>query len=246
MVIRQDDDCGTRRSAVDRDKSHPEDDRSTGSPRGWHADPGGERIPTAGASPTPAGDPPPRPGEATWLRRRQLERQLHDSASLRISALSLRLGLLLHRSPPDEVNLQACIREVQDELHLVLQELRAVAGQIYPSVLDGAGLGAALRELADQREVELTVSASGGRFGPTAEGAAYFAVAECVAAEPNTAHDVAIWREGTTTLVVRLTEVEPRHAANLLDHLRPLGGALRVTRHDDRETCTMTMKLPCE
>ena len=80
--------------------------------------------------------------------RRDLERQLHDGAALRISALTLRLGLLRHRRPDDEQEFQAAVDELQDELHQVLQELRDVAGRLYPPLLDEAGLGPALREAA--------------------------------------------------------------------------------------------------
>ncbi|HEV7450200.1 MAG TPA: histidine kinase, partial [Pseudonocardiaceae bacterium] len=76
-----------------------------------------------------------------WLRRRFLQRQLHDGAALRISALTLHLGLLRHRTPPDGQAVQDCIGELQDELHAALDELREVAAKIYPPLLDEAGLG---------------------------------------------------------------------------------------------------------
>ena len=94
---------------------------------------------------------------AQWVRRRLLERQLHDGASLRISALALRLGLLRYQSPRDEDDWQNRIAELQDELHAVLQELRAVSAQIYPPLLDQAGLGPALRELVDQSGADVEI-----------------------------------------------------------------------------------------
>jgi Histidine kinase len=62
-----------------------------------------------------------------WRRRRLLQRQLHDGAALRISALTLRLGLLEHRAAPNGQAVQDSIGELQDELHTVLEELRDVA-----------------------------------------------------------------------------------------------------------------------
>src|SRR5687768_18056467 len=73
-----------------------------------------------------------RTAQEQWVRLRHLERQLHDGAALRISALALRLGMLRHRMPPDEQQFQAAVEAIQDELHLVLQELRDVAGMLYP------------------------------------------------------------------------------------------------------------------
>src|SRR5262249_44354963 len=99
--------------------------------------------------------------EDQWLRRRLLQRQLHDGAALRISALSLRLGLIQHRGLPGGHAVRDCIGELQDELHTVLEELRAVATEIYPPLLDEAGLGPALREAADRLRQPLTVEASG-------------------------------------------------------------------------------------
>ncbi|MGH3866637.1 MAG: sensor histidine kinase [Pseudonocardiaceae bacterium] len=145
-----------------------------------------------------AGDrPPDPPGEACrhqekgqcqerdqWVCRRLLERQLHDGAALRISALTLRLGLFQHDGPPEQAALQAFIAELQDELHAVLEELRDVAGQLYPPLLGEAGLGPALREVADRMGRPVVILESGERFGLAAEGAAYFAVAQCLASLP--------------------------------------------------------------
>ena len=62
----------------------------------------------------------------------------------------------------------------------MLQELRDVAGKIYPPLLDQAGLGPALREVADRVRPPVRVHAADERFGPAAEGAAYFAVSGCL------------------------------------------------------------------
>src|SRR5688572_20909599 len=86
--------------------------------------------------PAPARDARLRAEREQWQRRRRLERQLHDGAALRISALSLQLGLFRHRVPEGEPDLHASIDGLQDELHAVLQELRDVAGKIYPPLLD--------------------------------------------------------------------------------------------------------------
>src|SRR3954452_24675609 len=107
--------------------------------------------------PTPAPDARRRAEREQWMRRRCLERQLPDGAALRIPALALQLGLFRHRVPDAEPDLHASIDSLQDELHAVLQELRDVAGKIYPSLLDEAGLGPALREAADRVEIPVRV-----------------------------------------------------------------------------------------
>lgn len=185
-----------------------------------------------------------------WLRRRQLERKLHDGAALRISALALRVGLLRHQGTPAEVEQwRGSVGEIQDELHAVLQELREIAADIYPPLLDQAGLGPALLELADRRGSDLRVSIGPDRFGPVAEGAAYFAVAEWLAACPEATEPVhiAISRD-RDDLVVTIRPVASCHQVYLQTHARPLGGTVYPTppEADGPETGATTMRIPCE
>jgi histidine kinase len=183
-----------------------------------------------------------------WVRRRLLERQLHDGASLRISALALRLGLLRYQSPRDEDDWQQRIAELQDELHAVLQELRAVSAQIYPPLLDQAGLGPALRELADQSDADVEIIAGTDRFGPVAEGAAYFAVAECLAARP--AGGRAVLRvtieRAEQDLLLTAIGVGPEQVGSMLDQAHPLGGTVNLFEGDTPDNGTITVRIPCE
>ena len=199
--------------------------------------------------PTPARDARLRAEREQWLRRRRLERQLHDGAALRISALSLQLGLFRHRVPEAEPDLHASIEGLQDELHAVLQELRDVAAKIYPPLLDEAGLGPALREVADRMETPVRIDAPDDRFGPAAEGAAYFAVAECLEAvhlappPASSGVDVVVRRQGAV-LTVDVVGVELRHADGMLDVVRRLGGTIDVAGGPDAGT--ITARIPCE
>jgi signal transduction histidine kinase len=185
-----------------------------------------------------------------WLHRRLIERQIHDGAALRISALTLRLGLLRHRESPDKQAIQRCIDELQDELHAVLEELRHVAALIYPPLLDEAGLGPALRAVADQHERPVAVVASGERFGPAAEGAAYFAVARCLAALPGGAGttEVVVERENDQ-LVVAVSGLEACHAEFMHDQAGPLGGTVEVISMPDGHrpgSSKIIARIPCE
>ncbi|QYN34417.1 histidine kinase dimerization/phosphoacceptor domain-containing protein [Pseudonocardia sp. DSM 110487] len=180
-----------------------------------------------------------------WWLRRSLERQLHDGASLRISALTLQLGLLRHRAAKAECDLQDFIDGFQDELHAVLQELRDVSSKIYPPLLDEAGLGPALREAAERLDAPVRVNASEDRFGPAAEGAAYFAVVGCLEALPPGAEcvDVVVRREDDT-LAVDVGGAEAWHADAMLGAVRPLDGAIDIT--SGQRAATITMRIPCE
>jgi len=185
-----------------------------------------------------------------WLGRRRLERQLHDGAALRISALTLQIGLIRHRAPAAGAGLDESIDALQDELHAILEELRDVAGQIYPPLLDEAGLGPALREVADCIAPHAEIHVSGERFDPAAEGATYFAIAECLdsldADAPSVnvviSHDVD--PEGGTVLAATVAPVDLRHAEPMHERVWRLGGTIDVT--GGVGVGTITMRIPCE
>jgi hypothetical protein len=175
-----------------------------------------------------------------WRRRAELERRLHDGASLRLSALALRLGLLAHT--PD---LQAGIDELQEELHAVLDELREVSGAIHPPLLAQAGLGAALRELADRSEGEIVVAATTQRFDPVTEGTAFAAVATCLTPPlPDWPIAVALRREGAE-LMVAIVGADPRHVGDLEVQVVPLGGSVGCVQKRRPEGATITVRIPC-
>jgi signal transduction histidine kinase len=199
--------------------------------------------------PAPGPDVLARAERETWLRRRSLERQLHDGAALRISALALQLGLFRHRAPEAERGLHQSIDGLQDELHAALQELRDVARRIYPPLLDVAGLGPALREAAGRIESPVRVEAADDRFGAAAEGAAYFAVAACLetvgACEPPL--EVAVRRQ-RDCLTVAVAGVPAGHlpavGEKMLVQICHLGGTIDVTGGPNAGT--LTARIPCE
>ena len=183
-------------------------------------------------------------GAAQWRRRRGLERRLHDGPALRLSALSLRLGVLRETVPVTTDAWRAGIAELQDEVATALQELREVAGEIYPSLLDEAGLGPALRELVSVTGARAHVDADGTRFGTAAEGAAYFAAAACLAACRSHARTVTVGvRAQDDTLVLTLTGVESAQADVVREEAVPLDGSVTVTESD--QTATIIARFPC-
>ncbi|MCE3553842.1 histidine kinase [Pseudonocardia sp. RS11V-5] len=209
-------------------------------------------APTAVPSASAVAEARRRRERAQWQGRRRLERQLHDGAALRASALVLQLGLFRHRVPEGEDELRAAIGMLQDELHAVLQELRDVAGQIYPPLLDEAGLGPALRELAERLDAPLRVHDDGMRFGPSAEGAVYFALADALTADPGSPREVTV-AGSAGELVVTVTGAVPGLGELLRDRARPLGGTVRegvcdVSAPPDETvgTGTIVARIPCE
>jgi signal transduction histidine kinase len=194
----------------------------------------------------PAGDDVARlrrMAQRQWAARRDLERRLHDGAALRVSALTLRLGLLSHLHPGEAQDLRVAVEGLQDELHLVLQELRDIAGRLYPPLLDEAGLGPALREAAGRYAVPVRIDAPDERFGPAVEGAVYFAVLGCLPDGTATPVEVVIRREADV-LRVLVSGVEACHAGTVHDGIRLLGGTVAVGESPAGDAL-ITVRIPC-
>ena len=194
----------------------------------------------------PAGDDVARlrrMAQRQWAARRDLERRLHDGAALRVSALTLRLGLLSHLHPDEAQDLRAAVEGLQDELHLVLQELRDIAGRLYPPLLDEAGLGPALREAAGRYAVPVRIDAPDERFGPDVEGAVYFAVLGCLPDGTATPVEVVIRREADV-LRVLVSGVDACHAGTVHDGVRLLGGTVAVGESPAGDAL-ITVRIPC-
>jgi signal transduction histidine kinase len=194
----------------------------------------------------PAGDDVARlrrMAQRQWAARRDLERRLHDGAALRVSALTLRLGLLSHLHPDETQDLRAAVEGLQDELHLVLQELRDIAGRLYPPLLDEAGLGPALREAAGRSAVPVRIDAPDERFGPDVEGAVYFAVLGCLPDGAATPVEVVIRREADV-LRVLVSGVDACHAGTIHDGVRLLGGTVAIGESPAGDAL-ITVRIPC-
>ncbi|MDL5156625.1 histidine kinase [Actinomycetospora termitidis] len=164
-----------------------------------------------------------------WQRRRGLERRLHDGAALRISSLALRLGLL--DAPREQVD------ALQGEVASALDELRAVAAGIYPPLLHEAGLGPALLEAVRASGADVALDVTDERCGAAAEGAAYFALVDVLAAGSGPLA-VTARREGST-LVVRIDGADPALACVLDDEAAPLGGTV------DTDSSLIVARFPC-
>jgi Histidine kinase len=197
--------------------------------------------------------------EERWQRRRRLERQLHDGAALRISSLALRLGVLdrdTGAADPDQGAWHRDIVALQDEVAAALEELRSVAGQIYPPLLHEAGLGPALRELVTARERDVALDVSADRAEPAVEGAVYFALADCLASScaplavrirRESAPDTMTGPgsvEGGDAMVMVIEGADPALGPAVLDEAGPLGGTVDV-EGEPGSAGTISARFPC-
>jgi len=114
--------------------------------------------------------------------RRQIERDLHDGAQLRLTWLAQRLhdSATVARHEPESA--AKVLEEAEDELQLAIDELRELAHGIHPAVLVDFGLVEAIRSLARRSSIPVSlVELPPDRLDSATETVAYYVVAEAIA-----------------------------------------------------------------
>jgi signal transduction histidine kinase len=84
--------------------------------------------------------------EASDEARRKLERDLHDGAQQRLTAIAIKLGLAQEQALDPDLARQ--LASISADLEIAVDELGDLARGIYPTVLSDHGLAAAVRALA--------------------------------------------------------------------------------------------------
>jgi signal transduction histidine kinase len=186
--------------------------------------------------------------------RRRIERDLHDGVQQRLVALGMLLGRARRSRDPDRA--AQLLLQAHEESRRALAELRDVAWRIYPTVLDEAGLRAALETVAERTPlpVHLTYEVREPPGSRQVETVAYFVVCESVTN--------VVKHAGATRIAVTLRREGPRLALRVEDDgvggADPAGGGLtglasRVAALDGRfrvdspagGPTTVTAELPC-
>ncbi len=110
---------------------------------------------------------------------RRIERELHDGAQARLSALAVDLGLAKEKLLQDPEAAAKMVDEAHGEVKLALKELRDLARGIHPAILTDRGLGPALSVLVARSAVPVRAEVDlPARPAPAIEGIAYFTVSE--------------------------------------------------------------------
>jgi signal transduction histidine kinase len=111
--------------------------------------------------------------------RMRLERDLHDGAQQRLTALQIRLGALLERV--HEPDLVLDLERAALDAAGAVDQLRTLAHGIYPRELELLGLPGALRVAARNAAIPVSVQDGGiGRCPPDIEAAVYFCCLEAL------------------------------------------------------------------
>ncbi|MEW9550158.1 sensor histidine kinase [Nonomuraea sp. NPDC050783] len=110
---------------------------------------------------------------------RRIERDLHDGTQARLVAIGMTLGAVEQLVDQDPAAAKALLAKARDASSETLTELRRVIRGIHPPVLAERGLGDAVRALAIDSPMKVTVEVDlPQRLEAPVEAAAYFAVSE--------------------------------------------------------------------
>ncbi|HEY9524508.1 MAG TPA: histidine kinase [Thermopolyspora sp.] len=109
----------------------------------------------------------------------RIERDLHDGAQARLVAMGMTLGAAEQLIESDPSAARALIAKTREASSATLAELRHLIRGILPPVLAERGLGDAVRAMALDSPLDVTVTVDlPARPAPPVESAAYFAVSE--------------------------------------------------------------------
>jgi len=127
--------------------------------------------------------------------RRRLERNLHDGAQQRLTALAFQLREASGRVQQAPEQAPILFHDAETELSLAIDELRDLAHGIHPAVLTDLGLEAAAENIAGRAQMPVTVDMElpRTRLDDGVEATAYYVIAESVANAQKHASASAIW-----------------------------------------------------
>ena len=148
--------------------------------------------------------------------RRRISRELHDSAGQHLAALGMGLARIEDDAKRDPARLSKSIKEAQDLIQDLTQEIRTTSYLLHPPMLDESGLSSALRwytqGLAERSglSIELNIPDNLERLAPEVELAIFRLVQECL----TNIHR----HSGSKTAVIRIAHEADKIYAEVQDH----------------------------
>jgi signal transduction histidine kinase len=118
---------------------------------------------------------------AADAERRRIERNLHDGAQQHLTALAIKLGMVVDLTDDDPALANELLQEARGDINNAVRELRDLAHGIYPPLLAESGLPAALAAAARRSTLPATVDAAQlGRYPADVEATVYFCCLEAM------------------------------------------------------------------
>jgi signal transduction histidine kinase len=189
--------------------------------------------------------------EAVDTERCRIKRDLHDGAQQELLAVRVTLDRVAEATTQDPPSAQRMIAALGRQLDHTLEAIRALAGGIYPALLDERGIAEALRSAARRAPPPVSIHASGiGRFSDDVEHAVYFCCLEALQnsvkhAGPGVEIAIRLWIKGhwlhfelsDTGPGFDQTEDRSGHGlTNMRDRVDSVGGALTMNSHNAHGT----------
>jgi signal transduction histidine kinase len=198
--------------------------------------------------------------EASDTERRRLERNLHDGAQQRLSALAARLGIAADRARETREPGAAVLEDAGSEVVLAIDELRELSHGIRPPVLADLGLSRAIKAIARRSSVPITFidELPSTRFDDTVEATGYYVFAEALTNTQKHARassirvraiatDHALHLEIADDGIGGATESADGGLAGLRDRVEALGGTFDMdspSGHGTRITAAIPQRQP--
>jgi PAS domain S-box-containing protein len=148
--------------------------------------------------------------------RRRIARELHDSAGQHLAALGMGLARIEDEAKRDPSRLSKSIKDAQDLIQDLTQEIRTTSYLLHPPMLDESGLSSALRWYIDGLtarsglSIELNIPDNLERLAPEVELAIFRLVQECL----TNIHR----HSGSKTAVIRIAREPDKIYAEVQDH----------------------------
>ena len=148
--------------------------------------------------------------------RRRIARDLHDSAGQNLAALGMTLVAIKNDANRDPTRLSKSIKEAEDLIQVLTQEIRTTSYLLHPPMLDENGLSSALRWYAEglaERSglrIEVNIPDNLERLSPEMELAIFRLAQECL----TNIHR----HSGSKTAVIRIAREPDKICVEVLDH----------------------------
>jgi signal transduction histidine kinase len=190
-----------------------------------------------------------RIARAADVERSRIGRDLHDGAQQRLIALRIRLSMV---EETQRDNPQAWTQELEvlgSQIDTTLEELRALAHGVYPSLLTDRGLEEALHSVAAGAALPVAFETHDlHRYAPEIETAVYFTVLEalqnaCKHAKRTSVVRLALWHEDGISFDVsddgpgfELSQHRNGGLRNMHDRIEAVGGVITIDSTPARGT----------